>query len=70
MSITDFLNKRIDRLPRGHVFTYTDVLDEVNKTEAVIILALNIRKEYQLLILSQKYTIFVTNSKLLSYEKC
>jgi hypothetical protein len=36
MNITDNMNNKIDRLPRGHVFTYTDVLDEVNQREAVI----------------------------------
>lgn len=36
MNITDIVNNRVDRLPRGHVFTYIDVLDEVNTREAVI----------------------------------
>jgi len=36
MKIIDIVHNRIDRLPKGHVFTYIDILDEVNAREAVI----------------------------------
>ncbi|WP_439483765.1 type IV toxin-antitoxin system AbiEi family antitoxin domain-containing protein [Cyclobacterium plantarum] len=36
MKITDFIANSIDRLPKGYIFTYADLTDEVNKKEAVI----------------------------------
>jgi len=36
MTITDFIANSIDRLPKGYIFTYADLTDEVNKKEAVI----------------------------------
>jgi len=36
MKVTDYVSYKIDRLPRGFVFTYEDFTSEVNKKEAVI----------------------------------
>lgn len=36
MKVTDYIVNRIDRLPKGYVFTYADFTTEVNKKEAVI----------------------------------
>ncbi|MBS1773058.1 MAG: hypothetical protein JST82_09355 [Bacteroidetes bacterium] len=36
MKVTDFIENRIDRLPKGYVFTYVDFIDDVNKKEAII----------------------------------
>ena len=36
MKITDYISNSIDRLPKGYVFTYTDLMDEVNQKEAII----------------------------------
>lgn len=36
MKITDYIADRIDRLPRGYVFTYIDFMEEVKSKEAVI----------------------------------
>ncbi len=36
MKITDFIANSIDRLPKGYIFTYAELTDDVNKKEAVI----------------------------------
>lgn len=36
MNVTDYITSKIERLPRGHVFTYVDFMTEVDKKEAVI----------------------------------
>ncbi|MGB4016174.1 DUF6088 family protein [Petrimonas mucosa] len=36
MKITDYISFKIDRLPKGYVFTYADFITEVNQREAVI----------------------------------
>jgi len=36
MNVTDYITNKIERLPIGYVFTYTDFITEVNKKEAVI----------------------------------
>ena len=36
MKIVDYISVKIDRLPKGYVFTYMDFATEVNKKEAVI----------------------------------
>jgi hypothetical protein len=36
LKITDYINSKIDRLPKGYIFTYEDFITEVNKKEAVI----------------------------------
>lgn len=36
MNITDYISGKIGRLPKGYVFTYTDIITEVNKKEAII----------------------------------
>jgi len=36
MKTSDYLTVKIDRLPKGYVFTYEDFIDEVNRKEAVI----------------------------------
>lgn len=36
MKITDYIVNRIDRLPKGYVFTYNDFMGEVENREAVI----------------------------------
>ena len=36
MKITDLIANLIDRLPKGYIFTYVDLTNEVNKKEAVI----------------------------------
>ncbi len=36
MQVTDYISNKVDRLPRGYVFTYTDITAEVSKKEAVI----------------------------------
>ena len=36
MNVTGTIASRLDRLPKGHVFTYTDVSQELNQREAVI----------------------------------
>ncbi len=36
MKTTEYIGNKIDRLPRGYVFTYTDIKHNVNKKEAVI----------------------------------
>jgi hypothetical protein len=36
MKITDLIANSIDRLPKGYIFTYADLTNEVNKKEAVI----------------------------------
>lgn len=36
MKATDYIAGKIDRLPKGYVFTYDDFLGEVNGKEAVI----------------------------------
>jgi len=33
---TDFIESKIERLPKGYVFTYEDFIEEVNQREAVI----------------------------------
>jgi hypothetical protein len=36
MNVTDNVSDKIDRLPKGYVFTYVDFIEEVNKKEAII----------------------------------
>jgi hypothetical protein len=36
MNVTDYIGVKIERLPKGYVFTYLDFITEVNKREAVI----------------------------------
>jgi hypothetical protein len=36
MNVTDYISSKIERLPKGYVFTYADFITEVNKKEAVI----------------------------------
>ena len=36
MKVTEYIENKINRLPRGHVFTYLDFIADVNKKEAVI----------------------------------
>jgi hypothetical protein len=36
MNVTDNISSKIERLPKGYVFTYADFVTEVNKKEAVI----------------------------------
>lgn len=36
MNVTDYIAGKIERLPKGYVFTYADFTTEVNKKEAVI----------------------------------
>lgn len=36
MKITEYISSSVDRLPKGYVFTYTDLMDEVKSKEAVI----------------------------------
>lgn len=36
MKVTDYIVNKIERLPKGYVFTYGDFVTEVNKKEAVI----------------------------------
>lgn len=36
MNVADYISSKIERLPRGYVFTYADFITEVNKKEAVI----------------------------------
>jgi len=36
MNVTDYISGKIDRLPKGYVFTYADFITEVNKKEAII----------------------------------
>lgn len=36
MKTTDYLDSELDRLPNGHVFTYSEILKEVSRKEAVI----------------------------------
>ena len=36
MKVSDYIIFKIDRLPKGYVFTYGDFIDEVNKKEAII----------------------------------
>lgn len=36
MKVTDYIAYKIDRLPRGYVFTYMDFYTDVNKKEAII----------------------------------
>lgn len=36
MNVTDYITNKIERLPKGYVFTYADFTTEVNKKEAVI----------------------------------
>lgn len=36
MKVSDYIIFKIDRLPKGYVFTYEDFIDEVNKKEAII----------------------------------
>ena len=36
MKTTDYIIYKIDRLPKGYVFTYSDFVNEVNNKEAVI----------------------------------
>jgi hypothetical protein len=36
MKTSEYISLTIDRLPKGYVFTYTDLITEVNKKEAVI----------------------------------
>lgn len=36
MNVTDYISVKIERLPKGYVFTYADFVTEVNKKEAVI----------------------------------
>jgi hypothetical protein len=36
MKITEYILNSIDRLPKGYVFTYTELMEEVNSKEAVI----------------------------------
>jgi len=36
MKVSDYVSNRIDRLPKGYVFTYMEFITDVNKREAVI----------------------------------
>ncbi|MEZ7930730.1 MAG: DUF6088 family protein [Flavobacteriales bacterium] len=36
MKTTDYISNKIDRLPKGYVFTYEDFITEVNKKEGII----------------------------------
>lgn len=36
MKVADYVSSKIERLPRGYVFTYMDFASEVNKKEAII----------------------------------
>ncbi|GAB4458632.1 MAG: DUF6088 family protein [Bacteroidales bacterium] len=36
MKITDYVENRINKLPKGYVFTYSDIVQDVNQKEAVI----------------------------------
>lgn len=36
MKLTEIIRNKIDRMPKGYVFTYTDLIDDVKKKEAVI----------------------------------
>lgn len=36
MKVVDYIASKIERLPKGYVFTYADFIEEVNKREAVI----------------------------------
>jgi len=36
MNVTDYISGKIERLPKGYVFTYADFITDVNKKEAVI----------------------------------
>jgi len=36
MNVTDYVSGKIERLPKGYVFTYADFIVEVNKKEAII----------------------------------
>lgn len=36
MKVSDYIRFKIDRFPKGYVFTYSDFVTEVNKKEAVI----------------------------------
>ncbi|KAF0200520.1 MAG: hypothetical protein FD170_3406 [Bacteroidetes bacterium] len=36
MNVTDYIGNKIERLPKGYVFTYADFTTEVNQKEAVI----------------------------------
>ncbi len=36
MKTTDYIRDKIERLPKGYVFTYEDFITEVNKKEAII----------------------------------
>ena len=36
MNVADYIRVKIERLPKGYVFTYSDFITEVNKKEAVI----------------------------------
>ena len=36
MNVTDYISGKIERLPKGYVFTYVDFITEVNKKEAII----------------------------------
>ena len=36
MQVTDYITNKVDRLPRGYVFTYMDFATEVNQKQAVI----------------------------------
>jgi hypothetical protein len=36
MKVVDYIASKIERFPKGYVFTYTDFITEVNKREAVI----------------------------------
>ncbi len=36
MNVTDYIGVKIERLPKGYVFTYADFITEVNKKEAII----------------------------------
>jgi hypothetical protein len=36
MNVTDYITGKIERLPKGYVFTYADFMTDVNKKEAII----------------------------------
>jgi hypothetical protein len=36
MKTSDYIRNKINRLPKGYVFTYVDFVTDVNKREAVI----------------------------------
>jgi len=36
MNVTDYITNKIERLPKGYIFTYADFSTEVNRKEAVI----------------------------------